>query len=321
MTHFFKPLLAVAALCATAITAPTATLAEDWTPPGPITMYVGFAAGGGADTQARLIAQGIEEKFGWTVIPQQAPGNSGLSLAAELAKAPADGTAIGMVVSETMSYSSQAAGDPALDYKNFTMLATTAEFQLGMVAMAGGDFDSWDKVKSAAEAGTPIRFATASDRQADMAWHLGQKVGIDFNIVEVRGGKGVMDGLRGGDVDIGWVAGAQSKSVQQGEMVNIARGIEAPLADSPDAPMITELGSDYLLDGYFMFIAPGGLAPEAREALGAAIREVAEDSSTDANGLLTKAFGGAAVRTGEDLDGYMAQANADAAELIKAVAE
>lgn len=321
MTQFLRPLLAVAALCATAITTPTATLAEDWTPPGPITMYIGFAAGGGADTQARLIAQGMEEKFGWTVIPQQAPGNSGLNLAAELAKAPADGTAIGMVISETLSYSSQASGDPAFAAENYTMLATTAEFQLGLVSMAGGDFDSWDKVIDAAKAGTPIRFATASDRQADMAWHLGQKVGIDFNIVEVRGGKGVMDGLRGGDLDIGWVAGAQAKPVQQGEMVNIARGIEAPLADSPDAPMITDLGSDYLLDGYFMFIAPGGMDPAVREALAAAIRDVAEDSATDANGLLTKAFGGAAVRTGDDLDAYMAKANADAAELIKAVAE
>lgn len=317
MNNIFKPLLAAAALCASTFSAQ----AQDWTPPGPITMYIGFAAGGGADTQARLIAQGIEAKFGWKVIPQQATGNSGLNLASELSKAPADGTAIGMVVTETLTYSSQAAGDPALQLDKFTSLATTAEFQLGLVAMAGGDFDSWDKVKAAAKAGSPIRFATASDRQADMAWHLGQKVGIDFNIVEVRGGAGVMNGLRGGDVDIGWVAGAQSKSVRQGEMTNIARGIAAPLVDTPDAPAITELGSDYYLDGYFMFIAPGGLDAAAREALGDAIRAVAEDASSDANALLTKGFGGPAVRTGDDLDAYMAQAATDASALIKAVAE
>ncbi|MBL6428945.1 MAG: tripartite tricarboxylate transporter substrate-binding protein [Maritimibacter sp.] len=315
MTTIIKPLIAAAALCA----APLVAQAQDWTPPGPITMYIGFAAGGGADTQARLIAQGLEEKFGWTVIPQQAPGNSGLNLAAELANAPADGTAIGMVVSETLTYSALAAGDPALQLDKFTPVATTAQFQMGLVAMSGGTFDSWDKVKAAAEAGTPIRFATASDRQADMAWHLGQKVGIDFNIVEVRGGAGVMDGLRGGDVDIGWVAGAQSKSVTQGEMTNIARGIKTPLADTPDAPVITDLGSDYLLDGYFMFIAPGDMDPAARAAIGDAIRAVAEDSSTDANGMLTKAFGGPAVVTGEDLDIYMQHSVEDAAKLIEAV--
>ena len=317
MNIFLKPLFAASVL----ISSTSVGQAEDWAPPGPITMYVGFAAGGGADTQARLIAQGIEEKYGWTIIPQQLPGNSGLTLATELVKAPADGTAFGMVVSETLTYSAQAVGDPALQLDKFTALATTAEFQSGLVAMADGAFDSWDKVKAAAEAGTPIRFSTASDRQADMAWHLGQKTGIDFNIVEVRGGAGVMDGLRGGDVDIGWVAGAQSKSVRQGEMTNIARGIKAPLADTPDAPAITDLGSDFYLDGYFMFIAPGGLDPVAREALGNAIRAVAEDSATEANALLTKGFGGPSVRTGEDLDTYMADANAAAAALIKAVSE
>lgn len=157
---FLKPLWAAAALCA----APIVTLADEWTPSGPITMYIGFAAGGGADTQARLIAQGLEEKFGWSVIPQQATGNSGLNLAQELRDAPKDGTAIGMVVSETLTYNAAVAGDPNLQLENFTALATTAEFQLGLVAMQSGDFDSWDKVKAAAEAGTPIRFATATDR-------------------------------------------------------------------------------------------------------------------------------------------------------------
>ena len=104
-------------------------------------------------------------------------------------------------------------------------------------------------------------------------------------------------------------------------MTNIARGIKAPLADTPDAPAITDLGSDFYLDGYFMFIAPGGLDPIAREALGNAIRAVAEDSATEANALLTKGFGGPSIRTGEDLDAYMADANAAAAALIKAVSE
>ncbi|MHA7869860.1 MAG: tripartite tricarboxylate transporter substrate-binding protein [Salipiger thiooxidans] len=314
---FIKPLLAAVAMCA----APMATLAQEWTPPGPITMYIGFAAGGGADTQARLIAQGLEQKFGWSVIPQQATGNSGLNLAQELREAPADGTAIGMVVTETLTYNALIAGDPNLQLENFTPLATTAAFQLGLVAMKGGDFDSWDKVTAAAEAGTPIRFATATDRQGDMAWHLGQKVGIDFNIVSVKGGADIMNGLRGGDMDIGWVAGAQSRPVQQGEMVNIARGIEEPLADSPDAPSITELGSDFYLDGYFMFIAPEGLDPAAREALGSAIRDVLEDSSTEASALVTKGFGGPSVITGEALDSYMAKAKTDADALLSSVTQ
>ncbi|PHP64841.1 tripartite tricarboxylate transporter substrate-binding protein [Zhengella mangrovi] len=282
-------------------------------------MLIGFAAGGGADTQARLIAQGLEKKYGWKVLPEQAPGNSGLNLAKQLASEPADGTAFGMVVTETLAYSAVASKNPDFELSKFTSLATTARFQLGLVAMKGGEFDSWDKVKAAAAAGKPIRFGTASDRQADVAYHLGQKTGIDFNIVPVKGGAGVMNGLRGGDLDIGWVAGAQSKPVKQGEMINIASGIPAALIDNPEAPKITDLGSDFNLDGYFMFIAPGNMAPDVRKALGDAIRDVLTDSSTEAYAFAQKAFGGASVVTGEELDGYMADSVDASKKLIKAV--
>ena len=43
----------------------------DWAPEGPITLLIGLAAGGGADTQARLIAEEIEARTGWRIIPEQ----------------------------------------------------------------------------------------------------------------------------------------------------------------------------------------------------------------------------------------------------------
>ena len=312
MKNMFKPLAFAAAI----LLAHTATLAEDWTPPGPITMMIGFAAGGGADTQARLIAQGIEKKYGWKILPKQVTGNSGLSLASELSKSPTDGTAFGMVVSESLTYSALAAGNPELQLEQFTPLATTASFELGLVAMSDGAFNSWENVVAAAEAGTPIRFGVASDRQGDVAYLFGKSAGIDFNIVPVKGGAGVMNGLRGGDLDIGWVAGAQSKAVQQGEMVNIASGIPSKLKGSPDAPLIADLGSSFALDGYFMFIAPGNLDPDARAALGAAIEDVLNDPSTEANALVTNGFGGADVITGDELDAKMKELLENATQLL-----
>ena len=45
----------VSAALAFAVAA-TASVASDWTPPGPIKMMIAFRAGGGAHTQARLVA-------------------------------------------------------------------------------------------------------------------------------------------------------------------------------------------------------------------------------------------------------------------------
>ena len=49
----------------------TSVAASDWTPPDPIKLMIGFRVGGGADTQARLIAEEIENRLGWKFIPNR----------------------------------------------------------------------------------------------------------------------------------------------------------------------------------------------------------------------------------------------------------
>ncbi|MCA2012263.1 tripartite tricarboxylate transporter substrate-binding protein [Pararhodobacter sp. CCB-MM2] len=313
------PTCAAVLLAGACFTLPATAQSTDWTPPGPITLMIGFAAGGGADTQARLVAQGIEDATGWTVLPQQVTGNSGLNLAQELRSAPADGSVIGMIVTETLAYNAVRLGNPDLQADQFTPLATTAAFQLGLVAMAGGDFASWDAVQAAQEAGRPIRLGAATERQADMAYHLSLGSGIEFNIVQVQGGAEIMNGLRAGDLDLGWVAGAQAGAVRNGEMVNVASGIPTPLVDSPDAPTIRDLGSNFYLDGYFMFVAPAGIPDDARAALAGAIASVVQNPETEAGALITRSFGGASVLTGADLDAYLQRAVEDSAALIDSV--
>ena len=65
MKRILKSAVAALGLAAMA----TGAFAADWTPPGPIKLMIGFAAGGGADTQARLIAEALEAKMGLKFIP------------------------------------------------------------------------------------------------------------------------------------------------------------------------------------------------------------------------------------------------------------
>ena len=61
------------------------------------------------------------------------------------------------------------------------------------------------------------------------------------------------------------------------------------------------------------------LDPEARAALTDAIVEIVTDESTKAGGIIKKAFGGAAVINGGDVEALLAKDAADAESLIKAV--
>ena len=67
MKNLITAAVAAFGIAASAVSA----TAADWTPPGPIKLMIAFAAGGGADTQARLIAEEMEARTGWQFIPEQ----------------------------------------------------------------------------------------------------------------------------------------------------------------------------------------------------------------------------------------------------------
>src|SRR5262249_31076180 len=62
-------------------------------PDKPVKVFVGFAAGGGTDVAARILAQKLTEALGQSVMVENRPGASGMIAAEALANPPADGSA------------------------------------------------------------------------------------------------------------------------------------------------------------------------------------------------------------------------------------
>ena len=127
-------LLAVAG--ALVLTATSGAFAE-WKPSGPITMLIGFSAGGGADTQARMIAEELEKRHGWQIIPEQATGG-GAKLSAKIKDMLNDGTVIGLAVTETYGYNMIANPKAGYTQADITLLTTTAGFQMGIAQTSKG---------------------------------------------------------------------------------------------------------------------------------------------------------------------------------------
>jgi len=292
--------------------------AEEWQPPGPVKLMIGFAAGGGADTQARLIAEELEAAVGWKFLPENVTGKGGINLLSAMKDQPNDGTVIGMVVTETLGYNLVAAEGSGLEASDFTPITTTAGTQMGVVAKSDSDFKSMDDVFAAAKDGKEIRFGVMSPRLGDLAYLLGKNNDVEFNIVSLKGGKAVMNAINAGDVDIGWGAGVQTKAVLAGDMVNLASGLRKPLDVSPDAPLISDLGVDYDAGAYFMILGPAGMPEDARAAFAEKIAALAEDPDSKVGGLIKKAFGGPSITAGADLEAHLAADAEGAAELMKA---
>ena len=288
-----------------------------WTPPGPIVMKIAFASGGGADTQARTIAAAMEEKCGWTVVPKQVTGAGGLNLAVDLANDPADGTSIGLLVTESLGYNNHASGSP-VSINDFTAINTTASFQLAIVAPASAGWTSFDQVLAAAAEGE-VRFGTMSQKLSDLAFLLADANGVDLNIVQGRGGRFVLDAIRAGDLDLGYMAGIQAGGVASGELVELLSAIGGPLANTPDAPFLSDYGVDFDAAGWFAFIGPAGLPADAVAALESVIADIVNDPHTEACRFIERAFGGPSILGAEGLAARIADEYAAAYKLAAAV--
>ena len=73
---------------------PSALMAQEFPPKKTVTMVVGFAAGGSADTAARVIAKKLGENIGVAVVVDNKPGAGGNIAHAAVANGPTDGSVI-----------------------------------------------------------------------------------------------------------------------------------------------------------------------------------------------------------------------------------
>lgn len=308
---------AAVAVTAAAISVPAMA---DWAPQGPIKMMIAFAAGGGADTQARMIAEHMQANQGWEVIPEQVTGKGGLNLANKLKDAPADGQTIGLLVTESLGYN-LAASKAKFTPADFAGLTTTAGFQMAVVAKTDKGWNTMEDALAAAKGGEQLRFGTMSPKLSDLAYLLGKNNGVEFNIIQGKGGKSVMNGINAGDMDLGFMAGIQAKGVKSGDYVELASAIGKPLNLTPTAKTLEDLGVPFNAAGHFAFVAPAGISAEARDTITNAIIAAITTEGSKANGLINKAFGGPDIIKGADLDALFAADNAAAAALLDAASE
>ncbi len=315
MKSFLKTVVAAAFLTASG----TVSSAEDWTPPGPVKLLIAFAAGGGADTQARMIAAELEAAKGWKIIPEQATGKGGLNAVRALNNEPKDGTAIAMIVTETLGYNMRAADAGGPDAA--TPITTTAGTEMAVVALSEKGYKTLGDVIDAAKAGETIRFGAMSPALADLAYVIGKQNGVDFNIISVRGGKAVMNGLNAGDMDIGFGAGIQAKAVAAGDMVELASAASDPLTGTPDAPKLSEYGVEFTNDTMFLIAGPAGMDPAARDAIAAAVADVLNTEGSKAAGFINKGFGGVDLRSGMALAEQVKTDYEQAGKLLSASAD
>jgi tripartite-type tricarboxylate transporter receptor subunit TctC len=187
----------VAVLLSTSI-----TQAQDY-PSRPIRIIVPFAAGGGVDVVARVIAKDLSEKLGQNVHVENRPGASGNLGADVVMRSAADGYTFLISASTFVVNPVVAAEPPSFDpLKDFTHVALIAKGPLLFIVNPNVANSVQDFVAKAKADPSKYNFATGGFGSAGhMAAELFKiKAGLNIPVVLYRGTGPVFTDLMGGHI-------------------------------------------------------------------------------------------------------------------------
>ncbi len=270
-----------AAAAAVALAVPGAAFAE-WAPNGPVTLQIGFGAGGSTDTLGRAIAAALEESTGWDVIVENKPGGGGVAMLSSLVNEEPDGLKIGMGVTVATIMNLAMRGDK-LPFKidSFDYLATVVLAPVSVVAPTAAPYDTFAEfiAFSKEQGGSLMGFDGGPQRLIMQS--INNSTGSQVELVSNQSGAEIIKGLLGGQLDAGFSAGAHIQYLDSGDLKMLAVVTQARHPYSPDTQTLVEQGYPFSVEPYFYLAAPAGLDAEAKDALAKAIDDAIQSEALD----------------------------------------
>lgn len=268
------------AIIGAAILGLTHTAAQAAWPEKPVTVTVGFGAGGTTDVVARAVAELVSKKLGQPVVVENKPGAGGAIAATALSKQAADGYNLVATTSTTITLDPQITKlgfSPA----DFTYVAATGEFPEAFIALPK---TGWKTLKEAIDAtkangGGKTTYASSTSLDRMITAALGKQTGVQFVPVPTRSGAEVVTQVIGGHTPLGYSSGAYYPQAKSGELSVLAVLGENRLKGLPDVPTLKELGYGLSSVNLILFVAPKGLPADVARTLNDAFAAAAADPS------------------------------------------
>lgn len=221
-------------------------VAQEFPPKKPITMVVGFAAGGAADAAARMIAKKLGDNIGQSVIVENRGGAGGNIAHGQVANGPTDGS---MILFGSIGPLAIAPHLMKLNYdplKDLAPISGGVNFPNLLVVHKGAGINNLEEfVAQAKKAPGKLDFAsTGAGSASHLAGELlNQRAGIDTVHVPYKGGGPAMQDLLGERITSYFAAPPTAMpQVEAGKLIPLATtGLTRP-SYMPNIPTVAEAG-------------------------------------------------------------------------------
>jgi tripartite-type tricarboxylate transporter receptor subunit TctC len=252
--------------------------AQDY-PSRPIKVVVGFPAGGGVDTSARVISQEMSKGLGQAMVTENKPGAAGTLGAAEVARSAPDGYTLMVTPGGHAIYGAMFKSLPFETVASFEWISNIVTVPFFVVVPANSEFRSLaDIIAKAKAAPGTVTYGSAgpgSTHQLGIELLAG-KTGAKFLHVPYRGDAPVVTALLANEVQFALATPTLTlENVRAGKLRAIAVAGNARSSALSDVPTVEQaIGvSGYDVRTWFAMAGPAGMPKPVVERLNAELRK------------------------------------------------
>ncbi len=274
--------IVLAALLAYGITGPSSDAQSVGYPAHPVRLVVPFPAGGGADTDARAIAERLSVVFGQRVLVENRAGASGIVGVKVVARAAPDGYTLLLLYSGHLTALEMAREDIYVP-KAFKVVAKLNAFNAVLVVPVSSPIKSVDGLARALrESQGRLKFGSAGNgtgSHLDAAIFMKANGELAATHIPYKGAIEMLQPLIHGDLDFAFPNITTAFAFVRSQRLRaLAVTGEIRASALPDVPTFRELGSDVMGGDRWTAIAvPSGTPENIVETLRVGIQAVKND--------------------------------------------
>lgn len=283
-------------LAAPMILAAASVRAADWVPKQPIKILVGYAPGGTADIAARIAAETIQRKHGYTVVVDNKTGAGGFIALKSVALAPADGYTVGIGIMGQLAVGPVVPGSNIpLDLdKDLVPIANLVGVPMALIVRMDAPFTTIPEFVAYAKA-NPGRVSYASTglgstNQLGAEFLAAEAGGLKLVHVPYRGGAPAIADVAAGNVDMFFGNISELISMARGGKVRVlALAATRPSVLAPELPLLTKDIPSLDINNWFGLVGPAALPADIRQTIAKlfieAVGDPANKETLDKQGL------------------------------------
>ncbi len=260
---------------AMALTGPA--LAADSYPSKPITMLVGYGAGGQTDLVARAAAKVMSDEIGQPINVVNRPGAGGAVAGRELTQGDSDGYTIMFHAKSVVNNAPFLMKRITFTPEDFEWGGFITAYQAGLITQKSAPFDDLTGFIAWAKENPGFSYATLSPAARMIMSEIAKKEGLDANFMPVKGGGDMINAILGKQAVVAMSGGIHAKYPDDIKTLAVLTSFRQP--SWPDVKSIDEYGYALGMDGRAGLMLPKGTDAAIVQRLSDALQKAETDTT------------------------------------------